>query len=272
MNVEIAVRFLTRAIQLTGYSGSFVLGVGIPIMSIYLWSDDDPFSHRHYCLNSVSFTMRPRPFPTVSTAIEKWPHVAAFVVGVGVSNICLGALFTSLLYIDHPSPSTHNSNIFYRIFIGLMYYNQLVPIGSYVSMILMWGVLGTSLRGGVSWVGTIHDFIASALFVFSFVTIWSFILQRDKWHDNICKAGLIVCAVSITTCLLSTMFANTLKTRTMFALALENGTILGIAEVVYTTTFSSLSFYLFHASIVEKGTRSTQSRKSLSAAGFLSTP
>jgi hypothetical protein len=112
--------------------------------------------------------------PTISATIEAWPHISVFILGTGVCNICIATIFVTMLYMEKESSLGHYF---------LIPKDALVPSGAYISMVLMWGVVGTSMRGINADVITLHNIVAVSMFLISYATVLLFVIQRPPTYQ-----------------------------------------------------------------------------------------
>jgi hypothetical protein len=248
-----------------GFSGCITLGVGVPVLVLCFKYLHTPNDEQVYCDNpsnrvrfydvqtplsswqdfeidtyfeigvdgmwrNSTLTIAPTPLniatcPTISDAIETWPHTAAWVLGVGVSNICIGCVFATLLFGD---AELHRSKC------NLVHHAVMVPIGAYTSMILMWAIVGTSIRGNVIWINDLHNLVAVLTFVVSWLTVVIFTVQRNRLTDKCCISLNLIATASLVC-----IGFGSVSDEAAFAL------MLGIAELTYISSFSLWCAYLF---------------------------
>jgi hypothetical protein len=270
--VHLPLDFLKQAIRLIGYSGCLITGIGPIVLVLLVFYTGGGISDRFYCPSNTLTTMRSEvdagiyidkylwrvqgnsswapveayvdwertpdplqvadPIPTISACIEKWPHVSVFIFGVGASNICIGAIFMSLLY---DAKRTENF--------------QLVPIGSYICLILSWGLVGSSIRGGVEWISDVHNIIAVISMVSSFSTATVFVIKQNETSNIACLLLLALNILSILGVVLcqggAFLYKDDLQQKALL------GNMLAISELSFTSSFSILCAYLFYNGILK---------------------
>lgn len=246
MQVLLSVNYLKLVTRITGYSGCLLLGPGTMVMVLAFTLGNEESVPMYYCaeafiggeINAVA---------TISDTVEHWPYVAVFILGAGMSNVCIGIIFVSMLHSGTKTPSNSNASRSYQAFIALVYDSRIVPFLSYATLILMWGMIGSCMRGSApNHVVDLHIALAAAVFITSFVTIVCFLLQHHRIHDSVSVVLLPVLAMALAGCISGSISTNYYPRGAPSWVIFSN--ITAVSELVYTMVISMLCAYLFYQS------------------------
>jgi hypothetical protein len=179
--------------------------------------------------------------PTISAATEGMPHICVFILGTGVCNICIATIFVTMLYMNKHDSKGNLCGV---------PKDALVPSGAYICMILMWGVVGTSMRGSDAGVIILHNVVAMMMFGTSYATVWIFFLQRPQNSRVACLTLLACCGASIGLIVYGSVVGAAVDIATIERL--EGEWLLSIGELTYVGFFSILMGLLFHNALTFK--------------------
>jgi hypothetical protein len=164
-------------------SASILLAPGMGMLMFAFVASGAAIHPRVYCdhFDTVGQNYRVS-FPTISQIFEYWPYAAPLLVGIGISNLFIAVILKCSI----------SENKYYT-----------TPLMAYLSMLSMWGVVGTSMRGHVTWIKYLHAAFTALLFFNSFTLLWYSVNTQQSRTFSQQNILIILSMVSLCVCVIS---------------------------------------------------------------------
>jgi hypothetical protein len=188
-----------------GYSGCFLLGPGTLILNMLFMIYEPGREARVYCKDMdwyldtasrsdgckmsiatdticESIVHRSINVPTISKTIEYWPYATALVLGTAVINMFTAVIFYSILHED-----------------------RYIPFISYISVISMWSVFGTSAYGDSLSLYYAHA-VATSILLISTLSYAAIIMYYRRFAVDVFPMVLIIiCFWAVMVCVVCSL-------------------------------------------------------------------
>jgi hypothetical protein len=247
--ISIPIKNIISAIRWWGYSGCFLLGPGTLILVISFMIHDPSKDARVYCKdmdwypgttsrldgckmniavdtvckNDISDKIK---LPTISKTIEYWPYATILVMGTAMLNIFIAIIFYSI------------------------HYNDIYPRTiSYISVVSLLGVFGTSAYGDDMFIYNTHVIVTGVLFITSYIYIVTVSSLRSILNKYIVIILLTVCSVAMLICIISLILYNFIKKDNYTEYVIDQ--VLATGELLYIFSYSMLVSYVFTTASLE---------------------
>jgi hypothetical protein len=242
--VKISVKSITWMVRYLGYTGCLLLGPGTVILIHLFYVGNQESREIFYCKEGFGASLEQRyemnVLPTISRVVEHWPHYAAFVLGVGVTHICLGTILMSLLY-QKCSVKTLETNTWW-------YHPNLVPGLGYGVMLLMWALIGSCMRGnGPLWANTLHGWVALVVFSGACITEIVFVIQHHLFDHPVVRLLAPINVLALCGCVVGALMNYPFQPGTSewyFAIS-----VLPVSEYIFVTSLAALAAYTFYSCV-----------------------
>jgi hypothetical protein len=233
---EVSQELVHWVIRYVGYSGCMLCGPGMAAMVVL-------FIYQSTGMQIAE--MEQKALPAISLIVEQWPGVATPIIGIAMTNICIGILFVGLM----PRPLHECPSVIHWT-LG----NKSMVVGAnYAILLLTWGVVGTSIRENNMILSILHNLITVCLFITSSFVLFGLVLQLGICSHIIVRTALCTCVLAQITCMSVSLLGWREEVHGQYTDSrLYMDSAFSIGEYVYVASFSFLMCYIFRVAMVDE--------------------